>query len=168
MLKKSGITRKIDELGRIVVPKEIRYNLGIREGDNLEIFVEDNKIIIDKFSQLDNYKPFSEKLCLIIKDVFEVDVVISDRERIIVSTKNIDNGELTSKHKELIDGRESYQSKVKETYYNIDCFWTIIPIITTEDSSGLVMICNNKYHEDDIKYAKIIQKLLVQKIDIAS
>ena len=39
-LTKSGITRRIDELGRIVVPKEIRYNLGIRDGEPLEIYTE--------------------------------------------------------------------------------------------------------------------------------
>ena len=51
---KSGITRKIDELGRIVVPKEIRYNLGIRDGEPLEIYTSDNSIIIKKFSQMEN------------------------------------------------------------------------------------------------------------------
>ena len=44
-LSSTGITRKIDELGRIVIPKEIRYNLGIRDGEPLEIFVNDEKLL---------------------------------------------------------------------------------------------------------------------------
>ena len=53
-MTKSGITRRIDELGRIVVPKEIRYNLGIRDGEPLEIYIENNSIIMSSdYSQIE-------------------------------------------------------------------------------------------------------------------
>ena len=45
-LKQTGVTRKIDELGRIVIPKEIRKNLGIRDGESLEIYTSDDSIIM--------------------------------------------------------------------------------------------------------------------------
>ena len=46
-MKATGVIRRIDELGRIVIPKEIRTNLRIREGDNLEIYIgEDEKILL--------------------------------------------------------------------------------------------------------------------------
>ena len=44
----TGVVRKIDDLGRIVIPKEIRKTLGIRDGENLEITVEDDKIKLNK------------------------------------------------------------------------------------------------------------------------
>jgi len=50
-MKATGITRKIDELGRIVLPMEIRRSLGIGEKDALEIYVEDEKIILKKYRQ---------------------------------------------------------------------------------------------------------------------
>ena len=62
VLTKSGITRRIDELGRIVVPKEIRYNLGIRDGEPLEIYTSDNALIIKKYSQVENIKDLAELL----------------------------------------------------------------------------------------------------------
>lgn len=53
-MKATGIIRRIDDLGRIVIPKEIRKNLRIKNGENLEIFVgENDQIILRKFSQLD-------------------------------------------------------------------------------------------------------------------
>mgnify|MGYP002520521024 CR=1 FL=1 len=48
----SGIIRRVDELGRIVIPKEIRRTLKIRDGEELEIFVDDDVIILKKFSKI--------------------------------------------------------------------------------------------------------------------
>lgn len=87
----SGITRRIDELGRLVIPKEMRYNLGIRDGEPLEIFVNDGSIIIKKFSQVENIKSISENLCEIITDICSVEVLITDREKIIASSKTLNN-----------------------------------------------------------------------------
>ena len=50
----TGIIRRIDELGRIVIPKEIRKNLRIKNGDNLEILVEGEDITLRKYSQIEN------------------------------------------------------------------------------------------------------------------
>ncbi|WP_341466231.1 AbrB/MazE/SpoVT family DNA-binding domain-containing protein [Bacillus cereus] len=49
-MKSTGVTRKIEELGRIVLPKELRRTLGIAEKDPIEIFVEDEKIILQKYN----------------------------------------------------------------------------------------------------------------------
>jgi len=60
-MKATGIVRKMDELGRVVVPKEIRRTLGIEEGDSLEIFVNGNQVILQK------YQPETEKEDVITK-----------------------------------------------------------------------------------------------------
>jgi transcriptional pleiotropic regulator of transition state genes len=52
-MKSTGVTRKIDELGRIVLPKELRRTLGIAEKDPIEIFVEGEKIILQKYKSYD-------------------------------------------------------------------------------------------------------------------
>jgi AbrB family transcriptional regulator, transcriptional pleiotropic regulator of transition state genes len=48
-MKSAGIIRKVDELGRIVLPKELRMTLGINEKDPLEVFINDGKIILQKY-----------------------------------------------------------------------------------------------------------------------
>ena len=53
-MKTTGIVRRIDELGRIVIPKEMRKNLRIKTGDNLEIMVNDDTIVLKKFSEIEN------------------------------------------------------------------------------------------------------------------
>ena len=52
-MKATGIVRRIDDLGRIVIPKEIRRSMGIREGDAMEIFLENNRICLEKYSTSD-------------------------------------------------------------------------------------------------------------------
>ena len=166
---KSGITRRIDELGRIVVPKEIRYNLGIRDGEPLEIFVENNGIVIKKYSEIENISDISKEICDIVSDVFNVGILISDREKIITSNitlKEYINVDLIDKHKKLIDEREQYISEREEELYNINAFFTIKPIITSNDCSGLVIITTNNKNEESIKYAKLISKLIEKKLDI--
>lgn len=50
-MKATGMVRKIDELGRIVLPVEIRNNMGIQKGDSLEIFIDEDKIILTKYKR---------------------------------------------------------------------------------------------------------------------
>ena len=167
-MSKSGITRRIDELGRIVVPKEIRYNLGIRDGEPLEIYTSDNSIIIKKYSQLENIKDTSQNICNIIYDACNLSILITDREKIIATSNNLKdncNLKLDEFLKDLIDNRETYISKNKDVKIGINAYFTIIPIITSIDCSGLVIILSET-NEENIKYAKIVQKLLVQKLDV--
>ena len=58
-MKTTGVIRRIDELGRIVIPKEIRKNLRIKNGDSLEIFLESDNIILKKYSQLETIENVS-------------------------------------------------------------------------------------------------------------
>ena len=51
-MKATGVIRRIDDLGRVVIPKEIRKNLRIKEGDNLEIFVQNDEVILKKYSMM--------------------------------------------------------------------------------------------------------------------
>ncbi len=169
-MTKSGITRRIDELGRIVVPKEIRYNLGIREGEPLEIYTEDNAIIIKKYSQVENIKDLSQNICHIIYDVCKLNILVSDREKIIAGSEKVSSvigTNLDTKFKELIDNRESYISTEKETFFNISAYYTIVPIITSLNSCGLIFIIDNEKNAENIKFAKIVQKLILDKIDVA-
>lgn len=52
-MKATGIVRRIDDLGRIVIPKEIRRNIGLREGEAMEVFLEDNCVCFKKYSPSD-------------------------------------------------------------------------------------------------------------------
>ena len=66
-MKATGIVRRIDDLGRIVIPKEIRRNLKIREGDPLEIFIDRGAVIFQKYKTMDDFETQSRMVC----DIFQ-------------------------------------------------------------------------------------------------
>lgn len=169
-MEKSFITRRIDELGRIVIPKEIRNNLAIRVGEPLEILIENKSIVIRKYSQVGNIKDISNKICNIISDICEIDLLVSDREKIIVTSKNLSNlkaRELPSDLKAMIDERGQLISDTKVNYFGIEAYFVILPIITSADCSGLVIALSDKFDERNKIMAKITQKLIITNLEVA-
>ena len=80
----SGIVRKVDELGRVVIPKEMRRTLGINTGSSIEMSVgEGGEVVLKKFSDISNIMPLIEKLAQTIFDEFGVPILVSDEERIL-------------------------------------------------------------------------------------
>lgn len=86
-MKETGILRRIDELGRIVVPKEIRKKLKIREGDNLDIFVSEDTVILRKYSPLNDLETILKVLLDGYKRISNVTVVVTDLTKVVASSK---------------------------------------------------------------------------------
>ena len=79
-MRATGIVRRIDELGRVVIPREIRRSLRIREGDPLEIFVEGNSLCLVKYNSLEeHYKPYLTAM-LAVLDGRGVRCAVYDRD----------------------------------------------------------------------------------------
>ena len=169
-MKQTGVTRKIDELGRIVIPKEIRKNLGIRDGETLEIFTSEDSIILKKYFEVRKYEDLSSKLCELIKNIYNVDLVITDREKVITASNKdiVENTKLNNKFLELIDNREMFICKELSTInlgIDISGYFTIIPIIASSDSLGLVIIISDN-DNDYSSLGKLLAKIIADKIDI--
>ncbi len=171
-MNKSGITRKIDELGRIVIPKEIRRMLAIRDEENLEIVVEGEKIILKKYNYLKTIEELGENLINIYKTISTNDLLITDREKVILSTnENFKNKLLEKKLTNLIDSRESFNEKINLDFEDtsVNDYVTIIPIINDIDCIGLVIIItkNLDSSKEELKIAKLISKILAEKLNIS-
>lgn len=83
-MKATGIVRRIDDLGRVVIPKEIRRTLRIREGDPLEIFVDrDGEVILKKYSPISELSDFAQEYAESLAEHSEQLVLISDRDAVI-------------------------------------------------------------------------------------
>ena len=173
-MKSTGVVRKIDELGRIVIPKEIRRNLRIHDGENLEIFIDDNSIILKKFSKMVDLKDIISRLCDLMNDTMQKDMFVTDRDHIIAVTKSLEkivDKNNNEKLMELLLNSESYSSKEAETLLfdgeEVSGYFYIVPIITSMDTLGLVgMICE-KENILLMELVKFISRILSEKIDIA-
>lgn len=83
-MKATGIVRRIDDLGRVVIPKEIRRTLRIREGDPLEIFVDrDGEVILKKYSPIGELGDFAKEYAESLYEGTNHMTIISDRDTII-------------------------------------------------------------------------------------
>lgn len=83
-MKATGIVRRIDDLGRVVVPKEIRRTLRIREGDPMEIFTNhEGEIILKKYSPIGEIDSFAKQYAEALAQISGYKVIISDRDQII-------------------------------------------------------------------------------------
>ena len=164
-MKSTGVTRKIDDLGRIVIPKEIRKNLGIRDGESLEIFTEEDSIILKKHSEIKKYEELSARLCELIESIFKVNIIITDRQKVIATSldKSLINQDIDKDLIYLIDNREEYNG-IKEIF-NYKNYVTIVPIIASIDSLGLIILLNND-DKDLRNIAKLMAKILTNKLNI--
>jgi AbrB family transcriptional regulator (stage V sporulation protein T) len=83
-VKATGIIRKIDELGRIVIPKELRRTLRIREGDPLEIYTDrDGEVIFRKYSLLGGIGDFAAQICDAIYQTTGLATLVTDRDNVL-------------------------------------------------------------------------------------
>lgn len=97
-MRATGIVRRIDELGRVVIPKEIRRTQRIRQGDALEIFTEaDGKVIFRKYSQMAELNELAGAYAEVLAKQFSAPVMVCDRDT-VVAVSGGTRGELLGKH----------------------------------------------------------------------
>ncbi|MGN0464747.1 MAG: stage V sporulation protein T [Lachnospiraceae bacterium] len=152
-MKATGIVRRIDDLGRVVVPKEIRRTLRIREGDPLEIFTDrEGEVILKKYSPIGELSTFAQQYADAVNKTLGHMVCISDRDQIIAASgilkKELLGASLHPSLEENIEKRKTILSKRGEkdfisiTKYNGEGILSeaISTIICQGDAIGAVII----------------------------
>ena len=119
-MKATGIVRRIDDLGRVVIPKEIRRTMRIREGDPLEIYTDrDGEVIFKKYSAVGEMAAFASKLCETLYKTSGFSVAISDRDTVIAAAgpvkKDILEKHISPEVEQTCESRHIYQVRSGET-----------------------------------------------------
>lgn len=105
-MKATGVVRRIDDLGRIVVPKEIRKSLRIREGDSLEIYTDgSDSIILKKYSHVENINNFIIQYVEAVYSSSKRDIIVTDTERIIAAAGNFRKDVIGKKISKSLDDK---------------------------------------------------------------
>ena len=121
-MKATGIVRRIDDLGRVVIPKEIRRTLRIREGDPLEIFVDrDGEVILKKYSPISELGDFAKEYAEALYDSLGNPVLICDRDTYIAvaggSKKEYLNKSVSELVEKIMEDRQSViETPKRETF----------------------------------------------------
>ena len=158
-MKATGIVRRIDELGRVVIPKEIRRTLRIREGDPLEIFTDkDGGVILKKYSPIGELSESAQELAASLHQAFALPAAICDKDTYVASAgmgKRDVSGKAVSadieravsqksriveiepgeeRHSLLVDGDASCMCSAR----------VVIPIVSQGDAIGAVSVFSQK------------------------
>ena len=113
-MKATGIVRRIDDLGRVVIPKEIRRTMRIREGDPLEIYTSrDGEVIFKKYSLMNGVEDFAAQLCDTMNRSTGKVCAITDRDTVIAvaggSRRELLGKRVTAELEQLMDSRRIYR-----------------------------------------------------------
>lgn len=152
-MKATGIVRRIDDLGRVVVPKEIRKTLRIREGDPLEIFTDrEGEIILKKYSPMGEMAGFARQYAQILAKVSGDTICISDQDQVIAAAgtdkKDLQDKEISRQLAALMEARQKHIASADENQYvqitrsgEPACKnQVIVPIISDSDVIGCVCL----------------------------
>ncbi len=149
-MKATGIVRRIDDLGRVVIPKEIRRTLRIREGDPLEIFTDrDGSVVFRKYSPVGEIADFAGQYTDVLYKMTGMPSVICDSDRVVavsgIPRKEAMEKQLTPQMEELLRARRSLAGKVgEEAVQPAEGMErraaAMYPIVATGDVMGAVML----------------------------
>lgn len=118
-MKATGIVRRIDDLGRVVIPKEIRRTLRIREGDPLEIFTDrEGEVILKKYSPMSELSSFAREYAESLAVTIGETVCVTDYDQIIAAAgsgkKELCNQYVSRKLEDILKKREVVHAFAKE------------------------------------------------------
>lgn len=179
-MKATGVVRRIDDLGRIVIPKEIRRNLKIHEGDPLEIYVDKEDIVLKRFDTMRTLENEAKAVCDIVSNNTKLSVCIVDLKQ-VVAVSNTQKLEYDFKYIseeliKIINKRDVFSTKAsnaikiieedkKEEYVS----QYIIPIIVDTYILGALIIFSRLQgrviNDIDIKLANMAVKFMEKTID---
>lgn len=169
-MKATGIVRRIDDLGRIVIPKEIRRTLRIRESDPLEIFTDrEGEIILKKYSPIGEMTTFAKQYAESLAQVSGHTALIADRDQFIAVAggyKSLLGKSISKQLEEKITNRENViaakgeRSFIPVSEETMDEFQheAIAPIICEGDVIGAVLLIEN---DNKSKMGEVEQKLIL-------
>lgn len=179
-MKATGIVRRIDDLGRVVIPKEIRRTLRIREGDPLEIYTDANgEVIFKKYSPVGELSDFASQYAEVLSRVAGMPMIISDRDHIVaaagVSKKEYLERRITSVVEELMEMRKNYFAR-EGTLGELNpveginkAAAIIYPIIAAGDVTGAVIMLQGEQekipNESEIKLTQAAAAFLGKQME---
>lgn len=150
-MKATGIVRRIDDLGRVVIPKEIRRTLRIREGDPLEIYTAtDGEVIFKKYSPVGDLSAFAGQYADVLARISSLPTLICDKDHVVaaagVSKREFLERRVSTVLENYMENRKSY-SATAQTVNDVQPIEgvehsasVIYPIIASGDVTGAVVM----------------------------
>ncbi len=175
-MRDTGIVRRVDELGRVVIPKEIRKTLRIREGDPIEIFTDREQLIFKKYSPVSSILETAEIVAENLSKLTEKSVAVCDNDCILYvsgSKKDLVNKNISTELEGVLKERKSVMLSKTDGAVNIPLInddksisdnQIIVPIVNAGDCYGAVVLfengSENPFTASDVKLVQLSAMML--------
>lgn len=165
-MKATGIVRRIDDLGRVVIPKEIRRTLRIREGDPLEIFTDrDGEVILKKYSPMTDLSFFAQEYAYSLYDATGCIAAIADDHEVVAVAgapkKQFVEKRLSEQAEEIMKSRETLVSNVPNENPVVDNAQfesqVMAPIYAGDEPEGLVVLMSKEPRQMGATETKLVE-----------
>lgn len=177
-MKATGIVRRIDDLGRVVIPKEIRRTLRIRDGDPLEIYTEkDGEVIFKKYSPVGELSDFATQICEALYKSGDCVAAVCDRDTVIacagVPKKELVDKRISDGLTEIMESRKIYAAAHTEIPFadgdELLYLSVAAPILAEGDVMGCVVFAakqgSNEPSEVQTKLAATVASFLGKQME---
>lgn len=148
-MKATGIVRRIDKLGRVVIPKEIRRTMRINDGDPLEIFTDDNQIMFQKYSTIENMGAAVKDMLAALYRTYKMPVIACDTEKVVaakgIGSKGIVNRMITEALAGIMERRKvyTYDGNTDTLFFPVEGIEryavACAPVIASGDIAGAIL-----------------------------
>ncbi len=177
-MKATGIVRRIDDLGRVVIPKEIRRTMRIREGDPLEIYTSPGgEVIFKKYSPMGELSTFAAQYAEAMAQATKLPIIICDRDHCVaaagISKKEVLERRVTPSLEDIMEQRRSVNFGNDSSHQALEGvernICVSVPIINAGDVSGAVVLLADEQGgsaaETDIKLATVAADFLGRQME---
>ena len=177
LMKATGIIRRIDDLGRVVVPKEIRRTLKIREGDPLEIFTDrEGEIVLKKYSPIGEIREFAVQYTESLGTYINHAVIMSDRDIVVAATsfgRELIDKNLSKECEDILENRMLVRENTKGIRITDNdekrCNKVIKPIICEGDVIGGIALMAGgediRISDEDVKLIEVAAHFIGRQME---
>lgn len=167
-VENNGITRKIDSVGRIVIPREIRKNLKIGNDQDMLITINNDNIVLSKYEKINNDFLFNILIKSFSKELNK-NFIITNLNKIISSNKKFNDYNLNSNYINKMLLKEdlcSFNGDILNINNdNIDCSYIISPLIINGNLYGSIIMYSDNLNNNDYIYLNLLKKILINYIE---
>lgn len=182
-MKDTGIVRRIDELGRIVIPKEIRRTMRLKEGTPVQIYInKSGELTLTKFSPIIDVSEFAQTFCDVASEVMSINIIVLDKDCVIATSgklKGCLGKQVSSSLEEILEERKSFLfnnsdgSKMLELFVNDENIYysqIIVPILANSDIVGGIVAFTKLPEElnftmSDVKTLQTIACFMAKQVE---
>lgn len=168
-MKATGVVRRVDDLGRIVIPKEIRRTMHIREGEPMEIFIDSSgSVIFKKYSPMGELSDIAAKITEALSREVDRPCVICDRDSVIACHGIRAEGRaLGAEAEKIVENRRLYSGEAVELWEGGPQADVIVPVIAGGDLSGCVALTvgQNPAREEDLSLARMTAGFMARQME---